>query len=525
MNREFDAVIVGSGFGGAMTARTLVEAGWSVLLVERGGWVERGPKAVRPENFAILSPHYARDAGYLVRDGASPLQHPAGAVFCVGGPSVFYGGVSLRFREHDFLPAPEIAGSSGAEWPIGYADLEPFYSMAERIIGVAGATGHDRTEPYHGSGYLAEPAALSPLSERIAAAALDLGLQPFRLPMAIHADGDVQRSGCVRCGTCDGFACAIGAKNDLATRVIAPMLRAGLSLLPHTAVTRLVARQGRIEAVECLDLTTLRRFMVRGRQVILAAGALATPHLLLASGLDRANPAGRVVGRYLTRHINSAVFGLLPRPVARDRFVKQLGIHDYYRGDIGRDVPPGPLGGIQSLATPPLTVVRTQVPAPVGWIAGMLLDRTAGLLTIAEDQPRQENGVALDLNRTDGAGLPGLVITHCYSPRDLAADRALRRRTRRILRGAGAMAFYHHAIRTFSHALGTVRMGNDERTAPLDGFGRFRGIENLTIADGSALPSSAAVNPSLTIAANALRIAAHLAVTVSVGAVRQRVPA
>jgi choline dehydrogenase-like flavoprotein len=522
MDREFDAVIVGSGFGGAMTARILVEAGWAVLLVERGGWVERGPKAVRPENFAILSPHYARDAGYVVRDGSGPLQ-PVGAVFCVGGPSVFYGGVSFRFREPDFHPSPEITGSSGAEWPIDYAHLEPFYSMAERIIGVAGVAGQDRTEPPHGVGYLAEPAALSPLSRRIEGAALRLGLHPFLLPMAIYEGGEARRSGCVRCGTCDGFACAIGAKNDLATRVIAPMLGAGLSLLPHTAVTRLVVRQGKIQGLECLDLTTLRRFVVRGRQVILAAGALATPHLLLASGLERANPAGRVVGRYLTRHINTAVFGLLPRSVARDRFVKQLGIHDYYGGDTGRDAPPGPLGGIQSLATPPLTVVRTQVPALVGWMAGMLLDRTAGLLTIAEDQPRRENGVALDPDRTDGAGLPGLAITHGYSARDIAADRALRRRTRRILRAAGAVAFYQHPIRTFSHALGTVRMGKDEQSAPLDGFGRFRGIENLTVADGSALPTSAAVNPSLTIAANALRIATHLAASESARAVGQEV--
>jgi choline dehydrogenase-like flavoprotein len=136
--------------------------------------------------------------------------------------------------------------------------------------------------------------------------------------------------------------------------------------------------------------------------------------------------------------------------------------------------------------------------------------RGAGLLTIAEDQPRSENRVTLDRG-VDGVGLPALRITHRYTSRDLAADRALRTRAGRILRAAGALFCYRRPIRTFSHALGTVRMGLDERTSPLDEVCRFRGIENLRVVDASAFPTSSAVNPSLTIAANALRVAASMA--------------
>ncbi len=508
MNQTFDAVIIGSGFGGALMAHALIEAGWSVLLVERGDWVERGPAASRIENFVLHTPHYARDAGYRVSQDGRGLG-PLGALFCVGGASVFYGGVSFRMRERDFSPPAEIVGDSGAAWPFGYAELEPYYASAERLIGVSGAAG-DPTAPWRSTPYPTAPGALSPLSNRIAAAAEALGLHPFPLPMAIHHGGEPGRAACVRCGSCDGFACPVSAKNDLATRFIAPLLARGLQLASGTAAVRLVTRGDRIDAVECIERSSGRAFAVRGREVVLAAGALATPHLLLASGLERVNPAGAVIGRFLMRHVNSIIFGYLRQGFVPDGLGKDLAIHDFYEGDAAPGSPAGPLGGIQSLPTPPLGVVRSQVPWPLPAIAGLLLKRGAGLLTIAEDQPRHENGVQLDPGPRDGVGLPGLTIRHEYTARDHAADWALQARARQILRGAGALFCYRRPIRTFSHALGTVRMGDAERAAPLDASCRFRGIDNLRVVDGSVFPTSAAVNPSLTIAANALRVAASL---------------
>jgi choline dehydrogenase-like flavoprotein len=509
MDQTFDAVIIGSGFGGALMAHALIEAGWSVLLLERGDWVERGPAASRIENFVLHTPHYARDAGYQVTQDARGLG-PIGALFCVGGASVFYGGVSFRLRERDFQPPAEITGDSGAAWPISYAELEPYYTIAERLIGVSGAERGDPTAPWRSTPYLSGPGPFSELSNRIAGAAEGLGLHPFPLPMAIHHGGEPGRAACIRCGSCDGFPCPVSAKNDLATRIIAPLEKRGLQLASGTAAVKLVLQHDRIAAVECVERSTGRAFTVRGREVVLAAGALASPHLLLASQLERANPAGALIGRFLMRHVNSIIFGYLRQRFVPDGLGKDLAIHDFYEGDDAPGAPAGPIGGIQSLPTPPLGVVKAQVPWPLPWIAGVLLKRGAGLLTIAEDQPRRENGVQLDPERGDGVGLPGLRITHEYTARDHAADRALQLRARQILRGAGALFCYRRPIRTFSHALGTVRMGHDERSAPLDAGCRFRGVDNLRVVDGSVFPTSAAVNPSLSIAANALRVAAQL---------------
>ena len=509
MDESFDAVIIGSGFGGALAAHALVDAGWSVLMLERGDWVERGEAASRTENFVLYTPHFALDSAYRVTQRGRRGSQPMGALFCVGGASVFYGGVSFRMRESDFTPSHEIVADSGAEWPITYADLEPWYAEAERILGVSGSDEGDPTAPWRSNPYLNPPTSFSPVSEIVAAAARSLGLHPFHMPRAIHEGAEPGRAACIRCGACDGFACPVSAKNDLATKVIEPLMDRGLRMTSGTAAVRLIQRRGRIEAVECIERSTGKRFTVQAREFVLAAGALATPQLLLASDLQRANPAGDIVGRYLMRHVNTLNYGYLREPVSDNGFGKDLAIHDYYDGDPAGGAPAGPLGGIQSLPTPPLGVVDLQMPAPIPWIARRFFQRGAGLMTIAEDQPRPENRVTLD-EGVDAVGLPGIRITHRYTSRDLAADRALRLRAGRILRAAGALMVYRRPIRTFSHALGTVRMGRDERTSPLDEVCRYRGIDNLRVVDASVFPSSSAVNTSLTIAANALRVAASM---------------
>ena len=504
-----DVIIIGSGFGGALAAHALVGAGLRVLLLERGRWVTRGPENWLPEAAAQLSEHYSTDTPYEVDDDAG--HSTTGGFFCVGGPSVFYGGVSLRFREQDFEPSPEIAGDSGAEWPWRYADLEPYYTRVERLMGVAGMPGDDPTEPWRSAPFPQTPPPLEPVSVRVRDAARSLGLHPFRLPVAINY-GAEGRTTCTLCPTCDGFACAISAKNDLATAILPPLLHAGLEVRPEAVVTRLAHDGRRITGVEYVDARSGERTTLAARHVILAAGTLATPHLLLASGLDSVTPAPEALGGYLMRHCNRIVLGFFARrPDPEGRFHKHLAIHDLYFGDPSGEGPPGRLGGLQQLVTPPVSLVRAQVPRLVGPLAALVVPQTTGLLAIAEDQPRLENRVSLDPNRSDRFGMPVLRVRHRYTARDEAAVRTLARTARRVLRRAGALAFYNHHIATFSHALGTVRMGRDPRTSPLDGECRFRGIENLLVVDGSALPTSAGVNPSLTIAANALRAAEALA--------------
>jgi choline dehydrogenase-like flavoprotein len=261
-----------------------------------------------------------------------------------------------------------------------------------------------------------------------------------------------------------------------------------------------------------VDRITGERSTLAAERFVLAAGALATPHLLLASRLDGCNPAGASIGRYLMRHRNAVVFGVYARQPNPERaFDKQIAIHDFYHGDPAlATAPTGPLGGIQQL-TPPVELVRAYLPFGVRDPAATLVSHATGLLVIAEDQPRRENGVAIDWTRCDRFGLPRLRVCHRHSERDEAAAGALVVRAKQILRETGARITYVHPIETFSHALGTVRMGVDPDASPLDGSGRFRGLDNLYVTDASALPRSAGVNPSLTIAANALRIGSELA--------------
>jgi choline dehydrogenase-like flavoprotein len=501
---EYDALVIGSGFGGAMAARPLVEAGWRVCMVERGGWVERGAHNWDADGAFTMTPHYAAESAYRVLQGRR--WETQSLCTCVGGPSVFYGGASFRFRERDFEPDPVIADGTGAEWPLDYAELEPFYTEAERVLGVAGAAGEDPTEPPRSAPYPHPPMRLAEASRRIADAARSLGLHPFRIPLAISGDT------CRACTTCDAFACAVGAKNDVATRVIPGLLAGGMELRAGTAAVRLRAERGRIAGVECVEGRTGERTVLRAGTVLLAAGALATPHLLLASGLERLNPGGQVVGRYLMRHCNAMTYGVFRRrPNPAGEHHKQVALHDYYWGDGAGDAPPGKLGNLQQVMTPPAGLLAHVLPRPLARLLAPAVEHLTGLLSVAEDQPRVENGVEIDAAAVDGYGLPALRVRHRYTPRDLAARAALVRRAKRILRRAGAGLTVTWKVSTFSHAVGTVRMGRDERTSALDPACAYRGVENLYVVDGSVMPTSAAVNPSLTIAANALRVGRRLA--------------
>jgi choline dehydrogenase-like flavoprotein len=502
--RPWDAVIVGSGFGGAMAASQLIDAGARVLMIERGDWVPRGEDAWRPEASLEMTPYYKKDIPYDVK-GAShgPV---IGGYACVGGPSVFYGCVSFRFRERDFDGDPGVVAGSGAAWPFRYDELEPYYTAAERLLHIAGDDAGDPTAPRRSAPFPQAPGALAPISLRVAEAAIGLGLSPFHLPLAID------NARCVACRTCDTYACAIEAKNDVATRMIRPLVARGLALWTGATAVRLEEAHGRITRLHVKR--DGRDEVIAADRFVLAAGAIGTPHLILASGLDARSPARAAVGRYLMRHANAMVFGFFPeRPDRERRFHKQIALHDWYFGDPDADDTAfglTKLGGVQQMMTPPRELVKAHLPRGTRGVLGAFTEQLTGLLCIAEDQPRADNGVTIDEGRRDAYGLPRLTIHHDYSARDRLAVDALIARARRVLARAGAIFSHTHRVKTFSHAVGTVRMGVDPATAPLDGDCRFRGVENLWVVDGSALPMSAGVNPSLTIAANALRAGAAI---------------
>lgn len=359
----WDAIVIGSGFGGAMAAHTLVNAGHRVLMLERGGWVARGPDNWGERGAGLVTPAYAMDSPYQVTVGRRHYQ--AGSWNCVGGQSVFYGGASYRFRERDFEHNEGIVSDSGAEWPFRYADLEPHYANAELLLNVAGDTGRDQTEPPRTAPFPQRPAPLSRSSQRIADAATRLGLTPSRIPLAISYGANGTRRGCIQCGSCDGYACAAEAKNDVATGIIPDLVRQGMTLRTNTICVRLVRTGSRITGVECVNRVTGERETFTARRVVLGAGALATPHLLLASDLASVNPAGGAVGRYLTRHRNAVVFGAYARrPNPERAFDKQVAIFDFY--DVA--------GCIQQM-TPPAGLVRAYLHPLLRTPAAMLLSQ------------------------------------------------------------------------------------------------------------------------------------------------------
>ena len=500
--KKYDAIVIGSGFGGAMTAYQLVRAGMQVLMLERGDWVPRGPENWGIQGSIDLTPHYDKSSPVRVVSGGN--KKVMGLYSCVGGPSVFYGGVSFRFRERDFEPDAEISGKSGAEWPMRYRDLEPYYALAENMLNISGEAGIDPTEPPRSIPFPQGPGPLANISQQVKKGAEQLGLRPFQLPLAINY-ADTSRNNCVHCTTCDTYACAIGAKNDLATMVLPGLIERGLTLKANTVATRLHAEKGRIQYVECVDKITGERLQYEAERVILSAGALASPQLLLASGLQELNSGGNVIGRYLMRHVNAIIFGIFPGQADKEnRFHKQLAILDYYFGHPGSAL--GKLGSLQQMPTPPKGLVQNAIPGVLGKLLSQGVPLLTGLLAIAEDQPQFSNQLTISPDQKDAFGLPQAVISHRYSERDLAALGVLAREAKKILSHSGALTHYVHHIRTFSHAVGTVRMGADPNTSALDEYCRFRGVDNLFVVDGSFMPTSAALNPSLTISANALRV-------------------
>jgi choline dehydrogenase-like flavoprotein len=514
MSRHYDAIIVGSGFGGSTVALKLAATGLKVLVLERGRWVDRDDSAWDPSAI-LIDRKYESQTPYEVdeRWGRKRV-YPDDAV---GGKSVFYGAASLRLRREDFraadrFPAAQLGELPPMDWPFGYETLAPYYDEAERLLGVAGVAGEDPTEPPRGGGYVTAPPPYGTSARRIAEAGRALGFQPFPIPLAINFVGNGARPTCIRCTTCDLFPCKICAKNDLAVTLLPEAQRLGAEIRDRTIATRLVIQNGRVTGVECLNIASGERSTVYGQLVVVSCGAIASAALLLASGLGHAGPSGHLVGRNLMRHCAGIAIAIFPFETNPERqFHKQVAFMDFYFGREGAE-PLGPWGMIQALQVPPPEYVRqaSPYPPPTGTIGAWTTKFQAFLLCIAEDIPQLANRVELDASVTDPYGMPVARIFHQYTRRDRRARKQLWREAGRVLRKAGALLRLRMPIHTYSHALGTCRMGNDPASSVLDEACGFRGVPNLFVVDSSVFPSSAGVNPSLTIAANGLRVGEHL---------------
>ncbi len=482
-----DVIIVGSGFGGAFAALALTEAGMRVLLLERGQPVARdqgdwdAAQILLGQRYRGQTPVQVRQYG--AADYTDMFHHEV-----VGGSSVFYGGASLRMRPNDL-----------ATWPVTYDDMEPHSCRAESLLGVHGRDGADPLEPPRSRPYERAPVPLTGPALRIRAAAQALGHEPFALPMALNFR-DTDRPLCILCNTCDGFPCQIEAKNDVAATVLRQAQAQGLEVRAGVAVDRLVFDGERLVAAECIDSVTGGHQTFHADRFVVAAGALQTPAVLLRSGMARASAGGHWIGRRLMRHCNAVVTGVFHQRTNPDGvFHKQLCFTDFYedlRAELGTAT-----GTIQDIYTPARQVIAHHAPTGLGAVAGWLSGFMQNLLCIAEDDPAPGNTVTI----SSGSAAPR--VDHAYSAADYRRRDHLVARARAVLKTAGAWTTRVYEIDSFSHGVGTVGMAATPEAGALDGQGRVWGMDNLWVTDGSAFTTSSGVNPSLTIAANALRVA------------------
>lgn len=486
---------MGSGFGGSACAYALARAGAKVLVLERGEWAHRDEADWNAKSI-LLDKVYRGPSPLGVKQYGAPEFTDMAENEVVGGMSVFYGGASLRLRERDF-----------DAWPISYSDIAPYYDDAERLLEVHGEMGEDPFEPSRQKDYDYKPIALSPPAQRILKAGQSLGYKPFRIPLAINFS-NTERTVCIRCLTCDGFPCQIEAKNDLTMTMLKMAQDAGADIVAGVQVGHVLHAQGKVQAVVCIDRKTKKTFEVPAPIAIVAAGALQSPAILLRSKLDTF-PQSDLVGRFLMRHCNSVVAGIFPfRTNPENVFHKQLCFSDFYedfREEDGRAV-----GVIQDIYTPAPDVLKAHAPFGFGNAAAYSFNWLQNLLCVAEDEPQYENRVMVS-DDLDDFGMARVQVLHTYTERDTARCDYLVDKAKAVLRKSGAFFFHTYRIDSFSHGVGSVRMGSSVDTSVLDADCRFRGLENLFVTDGSVFPTSGGINPSLTIAANALRVADRIA--------------
>lgn len=506
---RYDVIIVGSGAGGATLAHRLANSGKRILILERGDWLPR--EAENWDSREVFGRHrYTTTEQW--RDGAGRPLMPE-THYVVGGNTKVYDAALFRLRESDFDEAAHADGVSPS-WPLKYADFAPYYLEAERLYQVHGMRGGDPTEPPESEPYPFPALAHEPVIAELAEALRRVGSTPFMLPLALRVDAEhPERSACVRCATCDGFPCLVQGKSDAEITCIRPTLRehANVELMTGARVLRLDTDHSG-GSVHSVKVAVGDEMLVLEADVFfVAAGAINSAALLLRSRSPR-HPAGLangsgVVGRHYMCHVSSAFMSLKTQRNPT-RFQKTLGINDWYHARA--DGTPA-LGHVQMLGKVDGGILGAQLPPQLSSLLPRgLLDvvgrHTVDFWLMTEDLPKPDNRVLIDDDDT---------IRLSYRGNNLAAHRELDARFRDLLSRAQPKKSFvtdrvylsrRIPLSGVAHQCGTVRFGLDPTTSALNIDCRAHELDNLYVVDGSFFPSSGAVNPTLTIIANALRV-------------------
>lgn len=508
-DRHYDVIIIGSGAGGGTLAHRLAPTGKQILLLERGDYVPRERENWDSRSVVVEGRYNITEAW---RDQHGRPFH-AGAHYYVGGNTKFYGAALLRMREADFRALRHLGGVSPA-WPIGYDAFEPYYTEAERLYHVHGQRGADPTEPAASAPYPYPPVSHEPRLQEISDGLERQGHRPFPIPIGLMIDEKNPRtSPCIRCGTCDGFPCLVAAKADAQVVCVDPALRhPNVTLVTNAYVARLETNPTGSEVTAVQVERHGVRETYRGNVVVVAAGAINSAALLLRSASDThptglANRSG-VVGRHYMCHVNS-MFLAISRHPNRTRLNKTLGLNDFYFGSTDWEFP---MGHISLMGNVDGNVLAQGAPRIV---PGMTLDKMAEhavpFWMTTEDLPHRENRVTLD---------PDGTIRLSYTPNNEEAHQRLAAKLKSLLKHIECEHDHLIPMQAYvpgriplagvAHQNGTIRFGRDPQTSALDVHCKAHDVDNLYVVDGSFFPSSSAVNPALTIIANALRVGDHL---------------
>ena len=518
---HYDVVIVGTGAGGGTLAWKLAPTGKRILLLERGPYLPR-ERDNWETNAVFVRAKYHCTEEWLDADGNefSPEQN-----YYVGGNTKFYGAALFRLRPEDFGEITHHGGVSPA-WPLGYQDFEPYYAEAEQLYHVHGAAGEDPTDGPRSGDYPYPAVQHEPRIQVLHNDLVKLGLHPSHLPIGVMLDQDehgdaTHVSACIRCNRVDGFPCLVNGKADAQTVCVDPALaNPNLTLMTDARVRSLetddAGRQVTAVVTELADGSTVR---FSGDVVVVSCGALNSALLLLGSAND-SHPNGLAngsdqVGRNYVRHNNMAVMALSRTP-NHTRLQKTLALNDWYLKGEDWDYP---WGSIQMLGKSDGEQLRAMAPHFLAWGAkltpeGVLEDVASHGVDFwmsSEDLPRPDSRITLDKDGTVHLALP--------TDNNLEGLTRMRKKFDSMLADLGfhqkshQRGVYLHEgmhIAATAHQAGTVRFGTNPASSVLDVNCKAHELDNLYVVDSSFFVSIGAVNPTLTIIANALRVGEHL---------------
>jgi choline dehydrogenase-like flavoprotein len=537
---DFDAIIIGAGAAGGIVAAVLAEAGKRVLLLERGEnepSAESGRDHLRNQRLSI----YGHNAGPDIKDhprvivgasGKSVVLHPHESGYqnnagCVGGGTRVYGGMAWRFMPRDFRMASTYgvpAGSSLADWPIGYDDLEPFYERAEWEIGVAGGGGGDKFAGARGKPYPLPAVDSNPERVVLERGAKALGLNTFPVPLLINTVPYNGRAACGKCGACIGFACPTDGKNGTQNTMIPRALATGRCTLVTRAMVQKIHMDSRGRAAGVSYFVGDELQTRSASVVICSAGAIESARLLLNSATD-AHPRGLgndfdQVGRQLQGHIYAGAFGVMSETVFDGNGPGvSIATTQFNHGNSG--IVGGGLLANEFIKLPAMFVKWAMPPGQSRWgLAAKQYVRENYRRTIhvqgpAQDIPNAESRVTIDPEVRDRWGIPVVRLSGTTHAETIRAADFLRHRAEEWLRASGAKRVWSYppqlVMSAGQHQAGTCRMGNDAKTSVTDSYGRVHGCENLFVIDGSIHVTNGGFNPVLTIMALAFRNAVRVA--------------